>query len=140
MSVPRLRRLEWIIDELDTVVELLCHTIGFVLLETGRHTVLDAEFATVQAGDIELVLVSPTSTGHGEPLREQGACLVQAVFHIDEVDDYEALRHRLVTSGASVSDDGPGEMHLARSMIRDLMGESPVLTFLAQPVQDVAHP
>lgn len=128
---PRLRRLEWIVDELDSPLELLCEAIGFQLTARGRHQTLDADVAVVTADELEFWLVCPTSTGRGQPIREPLPCMIQLVFDTAGERLFEDLRQRLIHSGASVADDGPGELHLARTMVEDLFGESPVFTFIA---------
>lgn len=134
---PRLRRLEWIVEDLDPPIDLFCSGIGFELLSRQRHETLDAEYAVICAGELELVLMRPTSTGQGDPIREPQPCLIQLVFEGQSPDDIEEMRTRLIAAGTSVSDDGPGEFHLARTMIEDLFGSAPVLTFMTSFVPSV---
>lgn len=127
---PRLSRLEWMVEDLDALIELLSGALGFQPISRGRHETLDAEVAVLATEGLEFWLVRPTSTGQGQPIREPQPCMIQLVFEAVDERRFEALRQRLITSGASVSDDGPGELHLARTMVQDLLGDSPVLTFI----------
>ncbi len=131
VTAPRLKRMEWIVEDLDAPIELLCDAIGFALVSRERHETLDAEVAVIGANELELLLVRPTSTGVGQPIREPLPCMIQLVFDVPGEGGFEAMRQRLVATGASVSDDGPRELHLARTMVQDLFGDAPVLTFMS---------
>ena len=129
-ATPALVRLEWLVERLEPAVDLLCNRVGFEFLQHARHPVLDADVALLRTGHVGLLLVCPTSTGDGQPVLDPTPGMTQLVFGVDGSGGYDALREKLIESGAAVSDDGPDELHLARAMVEDVFGTSPVLTFL----------
>lgn len=127
---PRLIALEYIVEDLDRVLELLVDLVGLEVLDRGPHPSLDAETVTIELGDVVVTLVHPTADGDRPPVNRLASNLSQILIQLDE--PLADLISRLGEAGAGVVVDSPTMGHLSVQSTESIFGVAPSLVFIEQ--------
>jgi hypothetical protein len=129
MSTPRLRSLEFTVEDLEPCLELLVGLIGLELVARFRHPDLDAEVAQLRSDDMTLNLLCPTDTGRGTPMPFPEVRMSQLTFTLDASEAMDPLRDRLVEGGAAVVQRDDGLIFLDNHLVNGLFGTSATFVF-----------
>ena len=127
--MPQLIGLEYIVDDLDRVLELFVDLLGFEVVARGPHPEVDAEVVTLDAGAIAINLLHRTAVGDRPQILDPEVALTQLLFSVPGQGDLDALRTRLVEAGTSVVVDAADTIHLTTQGARAIFGVAPTLVF-----------
>lgn len=125
---PQLIALEYVVEDLERVLELLVDLIGLEVIRQERHPTLDAEMVTLELGQVVLTLIHPTADGDRKPVNRMASNLSQLVIQIDE--PIAELTRRLGEGGAGVVVDTPAMSHLSLQSTESIFGVAPSLVFV----------
>lgn len=133
---PKLIALEYVVDDLERVLELFVDLIGLPVINREPHPVLDAEVVTLELGDVLLTLIHPTTDGDRKPVNPMDSNLSQILVQVDE--PLAGLTNRLAEAGAGVIVDSPYMNHLSLQSTQSIFGVAPALVFVAPDDADDA--
>ncbi|HTO01610.1 MAG TPA: hypothetical protein VL068_13145 [Microthrixaceae bacterium] len=128
---PQLVSLEYVVEDLERVLELLVGLVGLSVIDRRPHPVLDAEVVVLDLGPVVLTLIHPTSDGDRTPVNPVSCNLTQLVLTVDE--PLEQLTGRLAEAGVGVIVDSPSMSHLSLQTTNSVFGVAPALVFSEPP-------
>ena len=129
---PRLVALEFVVDELDMILELLVGLLGFTVIAQHPHPALDADVIVLDADPIAISLLHRTQHGDRPAVPPTASNLTQLIFDVGAAGELAALRHRLSEAGAPVVEDGPEMFHLGKQLTTATFGVGPAMVFTVQ--------
>lgn len=131
---PRLLALEYVVEDLEPVLELLVDLLGLEVISRGRHPALDADVVTLDLGTVALTLIHPTAEGDRPALGRPDCNLTQLI--LESGDPLADVTDRLGEAGVGVVVDGPSMIHLSAQTTAAVFGVAPAWVFTPPLVVD----
>jgi hypothetical protein len=136
MPTPRLRSLEFTVEDLEPCLDLLVGLIGLELVARYQHPTLDADVAQLRSDDMTVNLLCPTDTGERTPMPFPEVRMSQLTFTLDASEAMDPLRQRLVEGGAAVVQRDDGMIFLDAHLVEGLFGTSATFVFCAEETDE----